>query len=292
MDEFTSRLVKLHHCKSASWKIIYQLLKIDPMLNSISPNYSSVYTPIDFPLNHSQFKTIKEELHSNKIDEQIQQYKYDHIRIISIFDDEYPPLLKEIYEPPWILYTKGDLTLLKNATILAVVGSRESTAYSHQVIQHLFPQLIEKDVVIASGLAKGVDTLAHEGAIKYGGRTIAVIGGGFYHIYPESNKQLACSIMNQHLLISEYPPNTKPARWHFPMRNRIISGISRGTLIIQAKRRSGSLITANFAVQEGREVFAVPGSVLSPHSDGANELIQQGAKLIRNAEDIIEELVY
>lgn len=146
------------------------------------------------------------------------------------------------------------------------------------------------DAVIFSGLAKGVDTYAHESAIKHGGRTVAVIAGGFEHIYPKENKKLAWKLMSEQLIISEYPPGTRAEKWYFPLRNRIISGLSKGTLVIEAKSRSGSFITAEFALNEGREVFAVPGSILSPAFAGTNNLIQMGAKLVKEPKDIIEEI--
>jgi DNA processing protein len=229
-------------------------------------------------------------LHPDIIHDQIRQYQTNEITVITILDKEYPPLLKEIYQPPWALFAKGDLSLLETVPKLAVVGSRQATQYGKNAIRLIFPGLIDKGVLIVSGLARGVDALAHEYAIKNGGNTIAVIAGGFYHIYPKENMNLALEMMKNQLVLSEYPPDTKPLRWHFPSRNRIISGLSKGTLIIEAKRKSGSLITANFAVNEGRDVFSLPGSIFNPYSIGANELIQQGAKLVTSAEDILEEI--
>jgi DNA processing protein len=224
------------------------------------------------------------------IHEQIRQYKNNEISVITIFDKEYPRALKEIYQPPWVLYAKGDISLLEKEPMLAVVGSRQATQYGKNAIRLIFPELIDHNLVIVSGLAKGIDALAHEQTIRLGGRTIAVIAGGLYHIYPKENIPLATNMMRSQLILSEYPPDTKPLRWHFPARNRIISGLSAGTLIIEAKRKSGSLITANYAVHEGREVFSLPGSIFNPCSGGTNELIQQGAKLVTNANDILEEL--
>jgi len=289
MDEFKLRLAHLHHCRGAGWKMIFNILKADPELKNLYKESLN-----DIPLSQdkltSPFTFI--DLHSKSIHHQIQQYVRNDIQIITIFDQEYPTLLKEIYQPPWILYAKGDISLLNKGTKLAVVGSRQQTEYGENAINYLFPKIIEKDIIIVSGLAKGIDTIAHQTAIRCGGRTIGVIAGGFNHIYPESNKRLADEMMENHLIISESPPNTKPDRWQFPIRNRVISGISMGTFIVQAKSRSGSLITANYAVQEGREVFALPGSIFSAFSNGTNELIQQGAKLVFCPEDILEELIY
>ncbi|WP_026585550.1 DNA-processing protein DprA [Bacillus sp. J33] len=291
MEEFNMRLAHLHHCKGVSWKMILNILKKDPQLKSL---YNESFYRSASPLfnSHDALSEALRDLHSEQIHEQIRQYSPNDIKIITLFDEEYPDLLKETYQPPWVIYAKGDVRLLKIGPHLAVVGSRQATEYGERVIQHLFPKLIETGIIIVSGLAAGIDGIAHREAIKHGGRTIGVIAGGLFHIYPQANQKLAYEMMENHLVVSEYPPNTRPSRWQFPMRNRIISGISRGTLIIQAKSKSGSLITANYAVQEGRDVFAVPGSVLSAYSAGSNELIQQGAKLVKTAEDILDEFMY
>lgn len=282
---FKQKLVHLTLCRGASWDIIYTILKKDPQLSSLYDPYFNRFL--------STFKTaasILEDLNSQRIRENILQYEQNHIDIVTIFDREYPLLLKETYKPPWVLYAKGDISLLSAKKRLAVVGSRQATAFGIKSVELLFPELIKHQVVIVSGLAAGIDAEAHKMAIRFGGRTIGVIAGGFGHLYPKQNEHLAKEMMLRQLVLSEYPPHTRPQKWHFPMRNRIISGISHGTLIIEAKKRSGSLITADYALHEGREVFAVPGHILSPYSVGTNELIQQGAKLVITAKDILEEL--
>lgn len=289
MEEFKKKLIHLLHCPDIGWSTIYRLLKKDPCLYSLydlSTNDILNLSPYNKRTSIPSINNLSSEL----IREQIKQYDTNEISVISIFDDDYPTILKEIYQPPWALFAKGDISLLQRDPKLAVVGSRQATQYGKNAIRLLFPHLIEKGVVIVSGLAKGIDALAHDCTIKNGGSTIAVIAGGFYHIYPKENLELAMKIMKAHLVLSEYPPDVKPTKWHFPMRNRIISGLSRGTLIIEAKRKSGSLITANYAVNEGREVFSLPGSIFNPYSNGTNDLIQQGAKLVTTAEDILEEL--
>lgn len=288
MDEFTLKLAHLHHCRGIGWKTIYNILKSDPELKSV---YHQTIENIILQTNTSSTFTFN-DLQSDLIRKQIRQYTSNDIQIITIFDNEYPMLLKETYQPPWVLYAKGDIALLKKEMYLAVVGARQHTEYGENAINYLFPQLIKKGITIVSGLATGIDTIAHRTAISEGGKTIGVIAGGLFHIYPQTNKKLASEMMKNHLVISEYPPDTKPTRWQFPMRNRVISGMSHGTLIVQAKSKSGSLITANYAVQEGREVFALPGSIFSANSQGTNELIQQGAKLVNSPKDIIEELIY
>lgn len=290
MEDFKERLLYLLHYPHVTWNSVNRLLKEDPSLSSVyhlHPNELHQTPPVP-PLN--SFRSHPQEDPSNFIHEQMRQYERDEIQVISYFDDEYPPLLKEIYQPPWALFAKGDITLLKKELKLAVVGTRQPTQYGEKSIRMLFPKLLAKEIVIVSGLAKGIDTLAHEWALNLKGKTIAVIAGGLYHVYPKENKRLAHEMMNNQLVLSEYPPNTKPEKWHFPVRNRIISGLSIGTLIIEAKQKSGSLITANYAVNEGREVFSLPGNIFNPNSIGTNELIQQGAKLVTSAEDILEEI--
>ena len=293
MDEFKEKLISLLHYPNISWDTVLQMLKKDPTLQNLyqlqkqSPQQTCLFPPTT---NNPSEKSSSVPLHPDIIRDQIRQYKTNEITVITILDKEYPPLLKEIYQPPWALFTKGDLSLLETDPKLAVVGSRQATQYGKNAIRLIFPGLIDKGVLIVSGLARGIDAIAHEYAIKNGGKTIAVIAGGFYHIYPKENTSLALEMMKNQLVLSEYPPDTKPLRWHFPSRNRIISGLSKGTFIIEAKRKSGSLITANFAVNEGRDVFSLPGSIFNPYSIGANELIQHGAKLVTGAEDILEEI--
>jgi len=284
MEIANESLIKLHHCRGISWKMIDSLLKVDPTLR-----LDNIPSFISTSLSPTMQREIVETIHSNHVEEQLNQYRYNHIHVITFFDPLYPPFLKEIYQPPWVLYAKGDLSLLQSKKKLAIVGSRLATMYSTKVIQKLMKELVAEEIVIVSGLAHGVDSIAHKLAIENGGKTIGVIAGGIFHIYPKENRELAGEMMKHHLVLSEYPPLTKPQKWQFPMRNRIISGLSNGTLIVEAKKKSGSLITANFAVNEGRDVFAVPGNIFSSYSDGPNELIQQGAKPVLGAKDILEE---
>jgi DNA processing protein len=286
MNDFKRKLIHLHHCRGASWNNIFTILKKDPELHELYQN--GIETCF---LSQATKKTLKDDLQSQKIWSSINEFEKQGIQAITIFEPEYPTVLLETYKPPWILYAKGNSSLLTKDCLLAVVGSRKSTTFGEKSIELLFPQLIEERIVIVSGLAAGIDAHAHQMAIKLGGYTIGVIAGGFNHLYPKENIPLAHEMMKNHLVISEYPPNTRPQKWHFPMRNRIIAGISKGTLVVEAKESSGSLITANYAVHEGREVFAVPGHILNSYSVGTNELIQQGAKLVLTSDDILEELI-
>jgi DNA processing protein len=289
MEEFRNRLIYLCHFPGITWNEVFNTLKRDPHLLNITQQNPR---QLSFCLasNQATSNSYLYEYFPDYINDQILQYPTNGIEVITYFDDDYPSILKEIAQPPWCLFLKGKKSLLNKSRKLAIVGSRDASNYGGNVINHILPPLIAKKIVIVSGLAKGIDTLAHQLTMSYAGETIAVIAGGLYHIYPKENEKLANKIARNHLILSEYPPESKPIKWQFPARNRIISGLCQGTLIIEARKKSGSLITANHAVQEGREVFAVPGSVFSPFSVGTNDLIQQGAKLIMSGEDILDEL--
>ncbi|WP_010282477.1 DNA-processing protein DprA [Bacillus timonensis] len=289
MDKFREKLIHLHHCRGIGWKSIFRILQHDPTLSSIYTIPSSVYDKI-LPLPKNQLNIFLKDLHSLSIQSMLKQYRYNNVGIITIFDQEYPFLLKQIYDPPWVLYTAGDQALLNSRKLLGVVGSRTPIRTSVESMTKVLVPLIKKDWVMVSGLARGIDTMAHQLAIHHNGKTIAVIAGGLHHIYPRENIELATTITQNHILISEYPPSTKPEKWQFPMRNRIISGLTQGTLVVEAKERSGSLITADQAVNQGREVFALPGSILEPSCVGTNKLIQSGAKLVLSCDDILSEI--
>ena len=211
------------------------------------------------------------------------------INIIAHDDVEYPLGLKNIPDPPIVLYVKGELKPQDNISI-AIVGSRRASYYGLSSAEQFARELSAKGLTIVSGMARGIDTYAHKGALKQRGRTIAVMGSGFNHIYPEENKQLAQDITRHGAVISEFPIDVGPLRQNFPRRNRVISGLSLGTLVVEAARNSGALITADFALEQGREVFALPGKIDCGTSFGTNALIKQGAKLVSCADDIIEEL--
>ncbi|VTS25154.1 SMF family protein [Streptococcus pseudoporcinus] len=230
-----------------------------------------------------QFIETYKTINSKALRKEFNQYPS-----ISLLDKNYPSLLKEIYNPPVLLFYQGDLELL-NYTKLAVVGSRKSSPLGLKVTQKIIEELNNK-LIIVSGLARGVDTAAHCCALKTGGRTIAVIGSGFNHYYPKENQRLQKFIASNHLLLTEYGPNDPPLSIHFPERNRIIACLVKAVLVIEAKSRSGSLITCRYALENGREVFAVPGNISDSFSDGCNQLIQEGAKCIMSGLDVLTEL--
>jgi len=210
-------------------------------------------------------------------------------KVITFLDKGYPENLKNIYDPPVVLYVKGEI-LRQDDKAIAIVGSRRGSFYGLETAERFGFELASRGVTVVSGLAKGVDSSAHKGALKAGGRTLAVLGSGLLNIYPEEHAVLADKISKMGAVISEFPMQTIPDRANFPKRNRIISGLSSGVVVVEAAERSGALITADCALQEGREVFAVPGKVDSVTSRGTNRLIKQGAKLVENVEDIIEDL--
>ncbi|MCX5876244.1 MAG: DNA-processing protein DprA [Deltaproteobacteria bacterium] len=204
-------------------------------------------------------------------------------------DPLFPPLLKEISDPPPILYVLGSPQLL-SAPGIAMVGARAASSYGLQVAERLAMEMARHDLVITSGLALGIDTAAHRGALAAGGKTIAVMGCGLDIIYPSQNKKLHAQIIDHGAIISESPLGTQPEAFRFPARNRIISGLSLGVVVVEAAHRSGTLITAHQALEQGRDVFAIPGRIDSPKSEGCHRLIQEGAKLVHSAADILEEL--
>jgi len=211
------------------------------------------------------------------------------VEVFTYHDSGYPSRLKEIYDYPPILYVRGSL-LPEDEWCLAVVGTRRATAYGKQVTEEIVTDLARSKITIVSGLARGIDTVAHQSALEADGRTIAVFGCGLDMVYPGENAALARRIREQGALVSEYPPGTKPRAENFPRRNRIMSGLSLGVLVTEAGKTSGAMITARLALEQNREVFAIPGSILSPSSSGANHLIQEGAKMVNDYTDILEEL--
>ncbi|HNX52744.1 MAG TPA: DNA-processing protein DprA [Pontiellaceae bacterium] len=210
------------------------------------------------------------------------------VRIITPVDAEYPPALKTIYDPPLALYVRGEL-LPKDRHALGIVGSRQCTSYGLSTADRLAYQLAQTGFTVVSGLARGIDTVAHEGALKGKGRTIAVLGAAIDQLYPPENAELADAIAGSGAVLSEYPLGRQADRQTFPYRNRIISGLSMGVIVVEAGFKSGALHTSDAAMEQGRSVFAVPGRIDSPASKGTNRLIKNGAKLVDNVNDILEE---
>jgi len=222
-------------------------------------------------------------------EEQIKSAQKINARIITLADKNYPVYLKEIFAPPPVLYVKGNPEAFTNHAV-AVVGTRTPTPYGKSVTASITRELVECKLTIVSGLALGIDSVAHEACLDSGGFTIAVLGSGVDRIYPAANKALAERICSSGALVSEFPLGIPPESFNFPRRNRIISGLSAGVIVIEAGQKSGSLITANYALQQGREIFAVPGPITSIYSTGTFNLIKDGATPARNGKEIAESL--
>jgi DNA processing protein len=220
-----------------------------------------------------------------KIDDDLEELNKVGASVVTIRDKEYPPLLKNIPDPPIVLYKKGPLETGTNT--LAIVGSRKATSEGTNLAEKTGETLSSVGITIVSGLARGIDAAAHRGALKEEGKTVAVLGCGIDICYPPENRRLFNTIGEEGLILTEYAPGEKPLPYHFPERNRIIAGLSKGVLVIEASQKSGSLITARLGLEYGREVMAIPGSVFREEYKGANALIKQGAKLVENINDIL-----
>jgi len=210
--------------------------------------------------------------------------------ILTLRDEAYPKRLKDIYDPPALLYVRGELKK-EDELAVSIVGSRKTSPYGRMVTEKISRDLTRQGVTIVSGMARGIDAVAHWGALSEGGRTIAVLGCGVDVIYPSENRNLFTKIIDQGAILSEFPMGSPPEGGHFPKRNRIISGLSMGVVVVQASEKSGSLITAGYALEQGREVFAVPGNVGMEGSRGTNQLIKEGAKMVESSKDILEEIL-
>ena len=225
-----------------------------------------------------------------RIDDKVLREEFKEFDSISIMDPEYPEELLWMHNPPVLLFYSGNIDLLKHPKI-AVVGSRSCSRTGIQSVEKIINEL-NNELIVVSGLAKGIDAAAHYAAIRNGGKTIGVIGTGLDVFYPRSNKQLQKYMSGSHLVLTEYGPGQSPQKHHFPERNRIIAGLSRAVIVAEARMRSGSLITCERAMEEGRDVFAIPGSILDGRSDGCHHLIQEGAKLVTSGRDVLDEFEF
>ena len=241
------------------------------------------------PLDSRTIGAIERRRAAVDLDAQMERLTRYDIKALTWHDPEYPDLLREIPDLPPVLFVRGEM-LPADRTAVAVVGTRRASAYGREAAHHLVTGLARSGVTIVSGLARGIDTVAHRTALEAGGRTIAVMASGLDMVYPSENAGLAREIMQRGALISEYPPGIKPESSHFPRRNRIMSGVSLGVLVVEAREDSGTHLTVSFALEYNRDVFAVPGSIFSPGSRGTHRWIQEGAKLATRAEDVLEEL--
>lgn len=234
-------------------------------------------------------RAIRRHRTPDRVFNEIEQAAKQGCRVITLQDERYPALLQQIPDPPPVLYAYGRLE--PPTCPIAVVGSRNASAYGRSTTRSLCAALARRGATIVSGMARGIDTAAHKGALGGGGMTVAVLGSGLNRVYPVENIKLFHQIAAQGCVLTEFPMDAAPEARHFPMRNRIISGMALGTVVVEAARKSGSLITARLAAEQNREVFAVPGSVHSATARGTHDLIKQGAKLVEDVDDIFEEIV-
>ncbi|MGD9201791.1 MAG: DNA-processing protein DprA [Chitinispirillia bacterium] len=240
-------------------------------------------------LNDNSIKQICDEAVLEYAENQLSKARKYNIQILSLDDSKYPSFLNEIFAPPPVLYVKGNISAFSNNSI-AIVGMRRPSVYGKNATSVITKELTRENIVVVSGLALGIDSIAHKTVIENNGITIAVLGSGIDRLYPASNSNLAEHIAEKGAVISEFPLGTQPKPYNFPRRNRIISGLTSGTLVIEACEKSGSLITAQYAIQQGRDVFAVPGSIFSEKSNGTFYLIRNGAIPVRSANDILEHI--
>jgi DNA processing protein len=240
-------------------------------------------------LEDNAVKSIVQTRPKVDLDAELSRLNALGVRLITHHDPAYPARLKEIHDRPALLFVTGEIKP-EDEWCVSVVGSRQPTIYGRQVAEEMASALAQNRITVVSGLARGIDAISHKAALSAGGRTLAVVGGGLDSIYPAENTDLSKQIIKNGAIISEYPPGTRPRPENFPRRNRILSGLCLGVLVVEATASSGALITAQLALEHNREVFAIPGSILSPASVGTNKLIQEGAKLVRGVSDILEEL--
>ena len=288
MDDL-SYLLALHSAPRIGSTTLNQLCALPCSLSSLFDTPEILTT---FELKKSQLETIREALRTpdwKSVEQTLKWAEAEENHILLLSHKDYPELLKQIHSPPPLLFVKGHLAVLSDIQ-LAMVGSRNPSVDGSETAWQFAHHLAQHGMVITSGMALGIDTQSHKGALAAGGRSIAVAGTGLNRIYPARNKELAWQLIEQGAIISEYPLETGPLKANFPQRNRIISGLSVGTLVVEAALKSGSLITAREALEQGREVFAIPGSIHNPLSRGCHQLIKTGAKLVETADDILEEL--
>jgi len=283
-------LIALHEMNEIGWTTILKIVSYFTDLSALIHLSQQEWERIG--ITPRKADRIRNQLTDSFVESRLKAYKQQDIALVTIYDPIYPELLKQTSQPPWVLYCKGNLELLQKPQI-AIVGTRVPTVYGKNVAQQFAASLAQLGFCIVSGLARGIDSSAHQGALEESGGTLAVLGCGVDIVYPAENRALYQAIFEKGLLVSEFPIGTKAQPGLFPLRNRIIAGISLGTVVVEAALRSGSLITASQAIDESRDVFAVPGPINSPKSMGVLALIKQGtAKMATGIEDIIEEYNY
>lgn len=269
------QLVTFHQIAPLPYRQLAPYVQDDPEFHRFlahSPTTIATYFKCSVK-QAKQYQAAYAELSERDI---VAEYAAQQIHVICYGDARYPASLYTIYDPPAVLYVKGNVDALTQRAI-AIIGSRKATDYSRYAIEQLMPACKRANVAIVSGLARGADTMAHEAAIRHGCATIAVLGHGFMHMYPREHTKLAAYIAASHTLVTEYPYTVGPKKWHFPMRNRIISGLSEAVVVTEAEMKSGTMSTIDYALAHGKDIYAVPGNIFSPLSTGPNALIAEGA---------------
>ncbi|WP_322903888.1 DNA-processing protein DprA [Paenibacillus campi] len=279
-------LIGLHETAGIGWKRIYGILQQHVDLRELPAWSAGRWRSLGMPEKVAQW--LPSELSESAITNKLARYTEQGIDIVTMMDDTYPLLMKQIAQPPWVLYMRGRSELLHSFCI-GMVGTRVPTAYGRRVAELLAGGLSERGITIVSGLARGVDSVCHEATLQANGSTIAVLGTGVDVIYPLENRLLYERICQHGLIISEYPLGTRASPGTFPQRNRIIAGLAHGSIVVEADERSGSLITADYAMESNRDVFAVPGPITSPKSKGTLALLKQGAIMVTDVHDVINE---
>lgn len=289
MDLWKKTLIHLTHCSGIGWNTLTKIINEDRDLKNVYRRSDQYWQRIIHNCTVAKLKGFLIDLENKQLREKYHTYQKQGINILTIIDEYYPYRLREIINPPWVIYCHGDIKLLEAKNILAIIGSRQPSKYGVTMTVQLASELISYDVVIISGLARGIDATAQKYAINNNGKVIAVIAGGINNIYPKEHAKLAKQIIAEGLVISEYPPDAEPKPWHFPMRNRLISGLSRGILVVEARQKSGTFITVKHGLDQGKDVFALPGPINSCLSVGPNSLIREGAILVQSGQNIFEE---
>jgi DNA processing protein len=266
-----------------------RLKRLVDRFGSIGDAWAARQSDLRSVLDEASVESIVKVRAALDIDQEMDRIARLGIEVLTLGDEGYPQLLREVPNPPSVLYVKGEL-LEADIKAVSMVGTRRCTAYGRQIAASMAEDLARAGVTIVSGLALGIDGQAHRGALAGGGRTIAVLGSGVDQIYPSSHRDLARQIIENGAVISDYPPGTKPDARNFPPRNRIIAGLSRGVVVVEAPVRSGALITVDFAADYGRDVFCVPGNVMSDCSAGNHAVIRDGARLVTSAADVLDDL--
>lgn len=279
-------LIALNAVEGVGWRTIQRLVEATETLTELSCWPLEKFAAAG--IRSDTAAVIRARMQAECVEELKKRRQVWPYQVITVLDEDYPPLLREIHQPPWVLYCLGNVRLLQTPAI-GMVGTRKPTSYGRMAAFRLARELAERGFTVVSGMARGIDTEAHKGALQANGGTVAVLGCGIDIVYPPENKKLYETIAEKGLILSEYPPGTPVHAGLFPQRNRIISGLSKGVVVVEAPVRSGALITADFALEQSRDVFAVPGPIYQAQSGGTNRLIREGAKIVTDVEDILAE---